>query len=678
MKQGLLIRTRRMLVVFLIGALLAVSVGIGFGTAVGHAGADPERASPATVMPGDVFQVTVTFTSPANESGPIGLTDFAPAGWTVRVDKAWCTPPANAARPAVAWDTDRAEYIWFGPFAAGVAFTVVYEVQVPSDAHRDTYEFPGGTLEYYIAGAGPNVEAIGGDYEVVIALYDLTIDSTEGGSVTTPGEGAPVYTYEPGEVVGLVAEADPCYEFVNWTGDIADIDDPESATTTITMLDDYSITANFVLIQYDLTVGSTEGGSVTVPGEGTYTQDCGTEVTLKAEADECYEFTGWTGAVADPNSLETTITVNDEYAVTANFALIQYDLTAGSTEGGSVTVPGQGTFPRGCGTMVDLLAVADECYEFTGWTGDIADIDDPESATTTITMLDDYSITANFVLIQYDLTVGSTEGGAVTVPGEGTYTQDCGTEVTLKAEADAGYEFVEWTGDTDEIDGVTSADTFITVLGDYSITATFALIRYDLTVGSTAGGSVTDPGEGTYTYDHGTEVDLKAEAEAGYEFTGWTGDIAEIDDATSADTFVTMSGDYSITAEFIGLASIQGETREVDCEVLPGVTITLLRNGTMIGATESDGDGKYELALGYGDYTVVASKAGFMAETRGVATTGPDTYTVDFFGDHGLIPNAPLMSYVLRCINLWIFGEEPCKLEMSKVLAVISAWQFQI
>ncbi len=72
----------------------------------------------------------------------------------------------------------------------------------------------------------------------------LIIDSTEGGSVTTPGEGT--YDYITGDVVDLEAEADTDYSFVEWTGDIDTIADPESATTTITMEDDYSITANFV------------------------------------------------------------------------------------------------------------------------------------------------------------------------------------------------------------------------------------------------------------------------------------------------------------------------------------------------------------------------------------------------------------------------------------------------
>jgi uncharacterized repeat protein (TIGR02543 family) len=73
--------------------------------------------------------------------------------------------------------------------------------------------------------------------------YDLAIDSTAGGSVTAPGEGA--FRYEEGRLVDLLADADAGYHFVNWTGDVDTVADVNDASTTMTMNDDYSITANF-------------------------------------------------------------------------------------------------------------------------------------------------------------------------------------------------------------------------------------------------------------------------------------------------------------------------------------------------------------------------------------------------------------------------------------------------
>jgi peptide/nickel transport system substrate-binding protein len=85
----------------------------------------------------------------------------------------------------------------------------------------------------------------GGEQVPEVTEYNLTISSTEGGSVTAPGEGTGSFTYKEGTVVSLVAEADEGYHFVNWTGNVGTIADVSDATTTITMDDHYSITANF-------------------------------------------------------------------------------------------------------------------------------------------------------------------------------------------------------------------------------------------------------------------------------------------------------------------------------------------------------------------------------------------------------------------------------------------------
>ena len=73
-----------------------------------------------------------------------------------------------------------------------------------------------------------------------------------------------------------------------------------------------------------------------------------------------------------------------------------YQLTISSTGGGSVTVPGEGTRSYDAGTVVELVATPDEGYQFRGWTGDTAQIASPSSASTSITMNGNYSVTATF------------------------------------------------------------------------------------------------------------------------------------------------------------------------------------------------------------------------------------------------------------------------------------------
>jgi hypothetical protein len=152
--------------------------------------------------------------------------------------------------------------------------------------------------------------------------------------------------------------------------------------------------------------------------------------------------------------------------------------------------------------------------------------------------------------VRYDLTTSSTVGGNVTIPGEGVFNYDEGMIVDLVATPDAGYHFVNWTGDVVTIADVNAAATNITMNGDYEITANF-IAQYDLMIDSTVGGNVTTPGEGLFPdYDAGTVVDLAATPDAGYRFVNWIGDVGTIADVNAATTNITMNGDYSIIANF--------------------------------------------------------------------------------------------------------------------------------
>jgi hypothetical protein len=233
----------------------------------------------------------------------------------------------------------------------------------------------------------------------------------------------------------------------------------------------------------------------------------------------------------------------------------QYSLTISSTEGGEVTTPGGGTSNYAEGTAVSLVAFPHTGYRFLNWTGDVSAVDDVNAASTTITMNGDYEITANFEAIppaQYSLTISNTTGGSVTTPREGTFTYNAGTIVNLVAKPDSGYQFVNWAGDVGTIGNVSAASTTITMNGNYSVKANFEEIRpiqYKLTISSTAGGSVTTPGEGTFTYAEGTAVSLVATPAWGHWFDKWTGDVATLSCGCQSTT-ITMNGNYSIVANF--------------------------------------------------------------------------------------------------------------------------------
>ena len=85
------------------------------------------------------------------------------------------------------------------------------------------------------------------------------------------------------------------------------------------------------------------------------------------------------------------------------------------------------------------------------------------------------------------------------------------------------------------------------------------LSSHSLTVSSTDGGSVAQPGEATFTYEDGSVVDLVATPAIGHHFVNWTGDVGTVGIVDSAETTITMNGDYAIVANFEPVAGVQSQ-----------------------------------------------------------------------------------------------------------------------
>jgi hypothetical protein len=158
---------------------------------------------------------------------------------------------------------------------------------------------------------------------------------------------------------------------------------------------------------YTLIVDFTAGGTVTVddvpiPGKAILTYDPGTVVSLNAAPDSGYQFVDWTGdvgTVASVNAASTTIIVNGDYSVMANFELptpVQYSLNIVGPVYGSVITPGEGRFMYEEGKVVNLVAEPAGGYDFAMWTGNVDTIANVNGASTTITMNSDYYICAHF------------------------------------------------------------------------------------------------------------------------------------------------------------------------------------------------------------------------------------------------------------------------------------------
>jgi uncharacterized repeat protein (TIGR02543 family) len=145
----------------------------------------------------------------------------------------------------------------------------------------------------------------------------------------------------------------------------------------------------------------------------------------------------------------------------------------------------------------------------------------------------------------YTLTIQASSGGT-TFPRPGTPAFEPGNSVSVYAIPDNNYSFSGWTGDVPAGHEKDNPLT-LTMNSDKSLKANFSstIVKYTLTIASSSGGT-TDPSPGNYTYDSGTSVSVKAIANSGYSFSGWSGDAS----GTTNPLTVTMDGNKSITANF--------------------------------------------------------------------------------------------------------------------------------
>jgi DNA-binding beta-propeller fold protein YncE len=441
------------------------------------------------------------------------------------------------------------------PWSDHFAFGTEVALEAVPDA---TYEFAGWSGD--LSGAtNPTTITMDRDKSVAATFskiqHTLTLTGTGDGAVLVDGtEHALPWSggFDIGTTVVLDAIPDACYEFASWSGDLGGAASPKS----IKMDGPKAVTANFSAIEYTLNLSGSGAGSavvdgtpVALPWSGSIV--CGTTVTLEAVPEFCYEFAGWSGDLSGDTS-PTVIVVDGAKSVAASFALIQYTLTVGGTQGGSVLVDGTPVAlpwwaSYACDTTVSIEALPDSCYEFAGWSGDASGLDSPIA----VTMDGAKSVTASFTLIEYTLTLSGTEGGSVLVDGTPVSLPwsdsfGCGTSVTLEATPDTCYEFEGWSGD------VTSEESQIsvTVDGDTSVAAAFEQIQYLLSIAGTGGSVMVDgvpcdlPWSGSMLC--GATVSLEAVPDAHKEFTGWSGDLAGAENPID----VTMDGEKAVTAHF--------------------------------------------------------------------------------------------------------------------------------
>ncbi len=243
----------------------------------------------------------------------------------------------------------------------------------------------------------------------------------------------------------------------------------------------------------------------------------------------------------------------------------QYKLTVTKPANGTITGTGIncGVSTSDCeetftaATNVALTATAATGYQFSSWTG----CSSTTSSCTVNVNGNPTTVSAAFAVIppsgQFALTVTNGGNGKITSSPAGI---DCGTtcsapfnsgtQVTLTATPDSGYQFTGWSGACSG-----TATCTVTVDAAKSVTANFASTspgQFALTVTNGGNGKVTSSPAGidcgatcSASFDSGTAVALTATPDQGFQFAGWSGACSGTDACS-----VTMSEARSVTASF--------------------------------------------------------------------------------------------------------------------------------
>ncbi len=375
-----------------------------------------------------------------------------------------------------------------------------------------------------------------------IDMYELAVNSSLG----TPSPSG-ISSYGWGTLLNCSVAGSPVtlgmtqYVCNGWTGTGSA---PASGAGTNAS---FSITNNSTLIwnwqtMYQLNAVAGPNGAVTATN-GWHASGAVTLISATPIAD--YHFTGWTGDIIATNNPQAVL-MNRGYAVTANFALNTYNITATAGANGTITPSGVISVSHG-GSNVFTITPDTYCYVSNVVVDGISIGSTNMYVFTNVTA--GHTIDAVFAFSNNTLSVTSAYGSPS--PARGTNVLSWGDVVNCvmgDSSVTAGltqYVCVGWMGTGSVPSSGNGTNVTFTLTNNSTIIWQWRT-NYWLDTTSETNGSV-DVGDGWYKA--GTNVTITATAQPGYWFDSWIGDVPSAD-VTKNPLTLTMSVPRAVTATF--------------------------------------------------------------------------------------------------------------------------------
>lgn len=450
----------------------------------------------------------------------------------------------------------------------------------------------------------------------------VSANPSDGGVVNGGG------SFQEGQYCTVMATANDGYTFTNWTENGNEVS--TDANYTFMVNGERTLKANFTAQlpnEYTISLSANPNNGGSVSGGGTYQE--GEFCTVSATANDDYAFTNWTEGNEEVSSdANYTFTVNGNRTLVAHFELLppnsySINVSADPSNGGSVS--GGGTFEEGQSCTV--RATANNGYIFSNWTENGNEIS--TNASYTFTVNSNRTLVAHFSAIgtsNYTVNVSASPSNGGTVTGGGTYEQ--GQSCTVRATANSGYTFTNWTENGNEVS--TNANYSFTVNSNRNLVAHFTAqgtntYSINISANPSNGGTVTGGG----TYEQGQSCTVRATANNGYTFVNWTENGTQV--SANANYTFTVNGNRNLVANF---------TQQNTYTINAGVTPT--------GAGTVTGDGTYQQGQSCTLRATPATGFTFQKWTKnGTQVSTNATYTFTVTESATFVAHFQLMTYTI-------------------------------
>ncbi|NIN53121.1 MAG: hypothetical protein GTO23_08195, partial [Nitrososphaeria archaeon] len=391
--------------------------------------------------------------------------------------------------------------------------------------------------------------------EAGTGLEGVTITfSNEGGTATTDSEGSYSQqvsygwsgTATPSKTGYIFSPSERTYDSI--TSD--QVDQDYTATVVYTISGSVKTEAGVGIEEVTITFSGEQGTAIT-DSEGSYSHIVvegwsGTATPSKT----CYTFS--------PSSLTYTNVTSDQIDQDYTGTMLTYTIS-GTISTGTPASPLSGVLMDGLpGSPTTDASGYYEAIVDCGWSGTVI-------PTKTRYVFSPHSrsydnLSSDQAGQDYEAFPGWIISGSVkTEAGEGiagVVISFSDVETTATTDADGSYSHTIIEGWSGEATPFKSCYSFTPSSLSYSnLTSdqsnqdyTGTLIQYVLTISASEGGT-TQPSQGSYDYDCGTLVEITANPDSHYEFTGWSGDVPPGYENDNPLMF-TIHSDVSITANF--------------------------------------------------------------------------------------------------------------------------------